>query len=298
MVSKRKPIHLNRVEKVVDYIHQNLDKPLSVNDLADISCWSRWQLQRVFQEQTNHNLAQYVREQKLSRAAEQLLSSMTKIADLALEFGFNSENSFSRAFKQQFGVSPRQYRASGKLTGIRLPLTNSADLPLDQAATQVVRIENQPQRTYYGVYGPIDTLYATNPQFSDQVANIWGTFTRTVLKQSDKPCAHYYGIIDTLHLLPNTQVLYWAASDDEQFSTHPDLESIVVPEQSYAVVTHLGPTSTLPQTLKWVLNVWLPQSGYIGKEGFEVERYPRDYDVSSPHAHMDFWLPIERIALS
>lgn len=82
---------------------------------------------------------------------------------------------------------------------------------------------------------------------------------------------------------------------DEQFSTHPDLESIVVPEQSYAVVTHLGPTSTLPQTLKWVLNVWLPQSGYIGKEGFEIERYPRDYDVYSPHAHMDFWLPIEKL---
>ncbi len=102
MVSKRKPIHLNRVEKIVDYIHQNLDKPLTVTELADISCWSRWQLQRVFQEQTNHNLAQYVREQKLSRAAEQLLKSDQKVTDIALDFGFNSEVSFSRAFKQLF----------------------------------------------------------------------------------------------------------------------------------------------------------------------------------------------------
>ncbi|GAL19589.1 transcriptional regulator AraC family [Vibrio maritimus] len=294
MVAKRKPIHLNRVEKVVEYIHQNLDKTLSVTDLADISCWSRWQLQRVFQEQTNHNLAQYVREQKLSRAAERLLSSDIKITDLALEFGFNSEASFSRAFKQQFQVSPRQYRLDGTLTGIRLPLTMSPELPLEQAATQVVRIEHQHARQYWGIYGPIDTIHAVNPEFSEQVKAIWGRFTQAVLSQQVPPCDYYFGIIDTLHVLPNAQVVYWAASDNPQFADKPDLELLKVPEQSYAVISHKGPASSFPTTLEWVLNNWLPQSGYVGREGFELERYPREYELHSSDAQMEYWLPVEK----
>lgn len=296
MVAKRKPIHLNRVEKVVDYIHHNLDKALSVTELAEISCWSRWQLQRVFQEQTNHNLAQYVREQKLSRAAERLLTSDVKIADLALEYGFNSEASFSRAFKQHFNVSPRHYRSKGKLTGIHTPLTMSPDLPLEQAATQVVRIENQPAGKYWGIYGPIDTIHTANPQFSEQVTRLWGKFTQTVLSQKPievDPCDYYFGIIDTLRVLPNTQVVYWAASNREEFSQIAGLEMIELPEESYAVISHTGPAASFPKTLEWVLKVWLPQSGYVGKEGFELERYPRDYDVASSDAKMEYWLPVE-----
>ncbi|MCW8347889.1 hypothetical protein MD535_18030 [Vibrio sp. ZSDZ65] len=50
---------------MVEYINNNLDKPLTIAELASISCCSRWQLQRVFQEQAKQNIAQYVRQQKL-----------------------------------------------------------------------------------------------------------------------------------------------------------------------------------------------------------------------------------------
>ncbi|MCF4171853.1 MULTISPECIES: AraC family transcriptional regulator [unclassified Vibrio] len=295
MVSKRKPIHLNRVEKIVDYIHQNLDKPLTVTELADISCWSRWQLQRVFQEQTNHNLAQYVREQKLSRAAEQLLKSDQKVTDIALDFGFNSEVSFSRAFKQLFAISPRQYRLVGKLNGIRLPLVMSPELPLDQAATQVVRIESKPETQFWGVYGPIDSIYAANPQFSQQVLDIWGTFTQIALQHSIAPNHFYYGIVDTVRVLPNSQLVYWAASDNPAFSQISQLEHVTIPAQMYAVITHVGPAATFPKTLEWVLQSWLPSSGYMGLEGFELECYPRDYQLESQDAKMEFWLPIQSL---
>ncbi len=237
MVSKRKPIHLNRIEKVIEYIHHNLDKTLTVAELAEISCWSRWQLQRVFQEQTNHNLAQYVREQKLSRAAEQLLKSDRKVTDVALDFGFNSEVSFSRAFKQLFGLSPRQYRLSGKLTGIRLPLVMSPDLPLAQAATQVVRIESKPETQFWGLYAPIDSIYAANPQFSQQVYDIWGNFTLSALQHEVLASDFYYGIVDTLRVLPNSQLLYWAASDKPAFSAIPGLESITI-LPSFMLLSH------------------------------------------------------------
>ena len=98
--------HFTRIERVLDYIHSHLDEALSLEQLAEQSCWSRWQLQRVFLHETGLTVAHYVRELKLSLAAEALLSGRQRVLDLALSHGFGSEVSFSRAFKQQFGCSP------------------------------------------------------------------------------------------------------------------------------------------------------------------------------------------------
>ena len=66
-------------------------------------------------------MAHYVRELKLSQAAEALLSGRQRVLDLALCYGFGSEVSFSRAFKQQFGCSPLAYRKRGLRLGLRTP---------------------------------------------------------------------------------------------------------------------------------------------------------------------------------
>lgn len=54
--------HFTRIERVLDYIHGHLDQPLSLEQLAEQSCWSRWQLQRVFLHETGLTAAHYVRE--------------------------------------------------------------------------------------------------------------------------------------------------------------------------------------------------------------------------------------------
>ncbi|WP_295893282.1 helix-turn-helix transcriptional regulator [uncultured Vibrio sp.] len=77
-------------------------------DLSAVSCWSGWQLQRVFQNYTGMSVPQYVREQKLSKAAEQVLCRDNKTVDIAYCFGFGSEVAFSRAFRSFFGLSPKR----------------------------------------------------------------------------------------------------------------------------------------------------------------------------------------------
>lgn len=107
-----------RIASVLQYIDTNLHKSLDVNLLAEISGWSRWQLQRVFSAHTGLNVAQYVRQFRLAIAAWKLLHSNDRQLDIALFCGFDSEVSFSRSFKQHFGCPPRDYRQIGQLTGI------------------------------------------------------------------------------------------------------------------------------------------------------------------------------------
>ncbi len=85
----------DRISRVLAYIHANLSSTLSLEDIAKQSCWSRWQLQRVFQAETGLTVANYVRELKLSQAAEELLDSKERVIDIALGLGFNSEISLA-----------------------------------------------------------------------------------------------------------------------------------------------------------------------------------------------------------
>lgn len=108
-----------RIFFLLGYIDKNVHRPLDVNLLAEISGWSRWQLQRVFSAHTGLSVAQYVRQLRLAMAAWKLLNSSDRQLDIALLCGFDSEVSFSRCFKQHFGCPPRDYRQLGELTGIQ-----------------------------------------------------------------------------------------------------------------------------------------------------------------------------------
>lgn len=109
----------DRIGLLLNYIDKNLHQDLDVNLLADISGWSRWQLQRVFSTHTGLSVAQYVRELRLAMAAWKLVNTHDRQLDIALLCGFDSEVSFSRTFKQYFGCPPRDYRQRGKFTGIQ-----------------------------------------------------------------------------------------------------------------------------------------------------------------------------------
>ncbi|CAK2423310.1 Helix-turn-helix protein [Vibrio crassostreae] len=94
----------DRISRVLAYIHANLSSALSLEDIAKQSCWSRWQLQRVFQAETGLTVANYVRELKLSQAAEELLDSKERVIDIALELGFNSSHKKSLSFGRAWNM--------------------------------------------------------------------------------------------------------------------------------------------------------------------------------------------------
>ena len=293
---------LTRIEKVLEYIHQHLFLPLSLDDIAQKSCWSRWQLQRVFTAKTGVNVAQYIRELKLSRAAESLLDSPTeRVIDIALSFGFNSEISFSRSFKQFFGCSPREYRKRGIRSGLRQPITsisfsinNAKHSPSTQSHLNFtqIRIEYKAAFSVVGYRGEISGLFSSQPDFQQSVPEIWRAFD--AIQQSKSSLTHTaekrYGIIDTLSL--NAERLHYWAAEERQTPIHQALNALEIPTQQYAVLPHKGPIDGLKDKLEWLFTHWLPQSGFRGVDGFELEIYSPNYQINSTDAYMEYWLPI------
>lgn len=99
------------IQDLMEWLENNLDKSLSLDHVAAKSGYSKWHLQRMFRNVTGDALGTYIRTRRLSRAASELCLRDHSILDIALQSGFDSQQSFSRAFKRQFSQTPGAYRS-------------------------------------------------------------------------------------------------------------------------------------------------------------------------------------------
>lgn len=102
--------YVRRVNRAVDYITQNLADPLRLEDVARAACFSPCHFHRIFRAAMGETLASFVKRVRLERAV--YLLSHRKAANLtqiALACGFSSSSDFSRSFRSEYGVSPRQF---------------------------------------------------------------------------------------------------------------------------------------------------------------------------------------------
>lgn len=101
---------INAVQRMQDYIEDNLKMPITLYDLSRASGYSPWHALRVFKELTGKTPLEYIRSLRLSRAALCLWEKEAKIIDVALDFAFDSHEGFTRAFSSKFRITPQNYR--------------------------------------------------------------------------------------------------------------------------------------------------------------------------------------------
>lgn len=100
------------IDDLLDWIDNNLDSRLDINTIARRAGYSKWHLQRLFKEHTGYPLAEYIRMLKLQKSVERLTHSDEPILNVALALGFDSQQSFNRSFKRQYGLAPGAWRRS------------------------------------------------------------------------------------------------------------------------------------------------------------------------------------------
>lgn len=101
-----------QIQKTVDYIEEHLSEELNIEALAEIAALSPFYYQRLFSRLVKKPVNEYIKLRRLAGASEMLMSSQKRILDIALDYGFSSHTSFTRAFKQAFGITPEEYRGN------------------------------------------------------------------------------------------------------------------------------------------------------------------------------------------
>ena len=127
------------VQRMQDYIGENLTRDITLSDLARASLFSPWYSYRLFREQLGLTPAEYVRKLRLSQAAVRLRDENCRILDVAFDLGFGNVDTFTRAFCREFGLNPSDYAKApvpiplfipygAKYRELRKELTDMSDL--------------------------------------------------------------------------------------------------------------------------------------------------------------------------
>ena len=98
------------VQRMQDYIEQNMTMEITLSDLAKISLFSPWYSYRLFREYLGLTPTEYIRKLRLSQAALRLRDGEDRVIDIAFDLGFGSVDTFTRAFFREFGCNPGDYR--------------------------------------------------------------------------------------------------------------------------------------------------------------------------------------------
>lgn len=101
------------VKKVIDYIEKNLEKEISLEDISKNIGYSKFYLNRIFTEYTGITMYKYLQNRRLTVAAEKLVKTDKPIMQIAYEAGYDTQQSFSFAFKQIYLYPPKIYRDIG-----------------------------------------------------------------------------------------------------------------------------------------------------------------------------------------
>ena len=102
--------HKERILRALNYIENNLNKPLRTDEVAKVACLSRFHFHRQFSYYTGNTVSDYVRNRRLAKAARLLLSSDLKITDIAFSMGYATTEAFTKAFKRRYGCPPSKYK--------------------------------------------------------------------------------------------------------------------------------------------------------------------------------------------
>lgn len=116
------------IKKSIEYIEHNLNNKIELKELADKVFLSKYYFHRIFHTIVGEPVAEYIRRRRLMEAANELLTTDSKIVDIALKYQFSSQESFSKAFKKYYKISPKQFRSNRN----NISLINSSAKITDQ----------------------------------------------------------------------------------------------------------------------------------------------------------------------
>lgn len=281
-----------RILTGLEYIEANLDKAISLEDVARRAAFSMYHFHRVFKAIVGIPVGEYIRRRRLTLAAQRLATSQERILDIALESQFESQESFTRAFKQMYGVAPGIFRKKSQpsLVSAFPRVTEQLLQSLSKGTTMEPKVVQRPALHVAG----LSSRY--KQQTRHNIPLLWERFIGQ-LAQVKRVNQETYGIFEgaeSCEGASEVEIIYLAATQVSEDAALPKgWERKSLPGGSYLVFTHKGPISKIRETIDYIWGVWLPQSRHIRREAPDFELYDERFKMEDPESEVDLYIPIE-----
>ena len=270
------------IQKALMYIEANLTGDLEIKGIAKQALLSPFYFQRIFGAMCGISVGEYIRCRRLTLAGEELANSDAKVIDVAAKYGYESPDSFNRAFQRFHGISPSAARKAGAKLISFAPV--KIEQTLEGGSTMEYRIVEKPQFTVMGVsrkFHP-ETSYQQIPEYWTEMFG-----------QPDFPLMGMYGICMDDNG-PNVEFDYWIADNYIPWKEIPaGCKSLVIPAGTWAVFPCKLKTLQDTNTKMW--KEWLPNCREYRLSGkYNLEVYGPPCQEDQGETYVELWLPVQK----
>lgn len=284
------------IQRALDYTEAHLTEAIDYETVAKQACSSSFHFQRMFSMLCGYSLGDYIRMRRMTLAAEELLKTDKKIIDIALQYGYDTPESFTRAFSRFHGIKPSEVRRGGVVKAFsRL----SVKLIFSGGSIMDYRIE---KKEAFQIL--CKRKWVSKPASATATEDISSFWAQCAQDGSNARICSYFPAQPTLNGL-----LGICFSGDMEDSAFPygigveydgrpvadeDLEIVSIPAHTYAVFPCCGKMpESFVETYCKICGEFFPQSSqYEYGNGIELEVYPSE-NTSDPNYYCEIWIAVK-----
>ncbi|GAA0893717.1 AraC family transcriptional regulator [Fulvivirga kasyanovii] len=293
-----KHYYYQRVKQAVRFIEDNLKHELSVDLIAEQACFSKYYFIRVFMAVTGDTVGEYVRKRRITRSAEDLISTDKSILAIAMDYQFESQEAFTRSFKSVYRITPAKYRKRGfhQLAYRKNELSDSKIEHLNKYITREPQIVETTPKKLVGVFTSTSSSQAHN-----NIRKLWLSFIPRIREIRHVKDIGMYGVhpYDSESKVEDFSEQFtfqkWAAVEVNHYEDIPaGLACYDLPAGKYARFTHKGGIRDFHISMDYVYGTWLAASDFELDLRDDFEHYgERFYGPENPASEIDMFIPIK-----
>ena len=284
------------LQNAINYVEDHLTEEIDYKEVAKMANSSLFNFQRIFNILCGFSLGEYIRNRRLSISGNQLCSSHSKVIDVALKYGYDSPESFCRAFVRFHGITPSQARLNGENLKSFSPL--SVKLILDGGCVMDYRIEKTDEIRVISKKEWFTTDMGLNKK---EIPKFWtkcnqdGSSDR-ILKHMNKNSVFKDAILGICfeNQMKDDKFAYCIGCVSDDKDVEEDLSIQTLEPSTWVVFNCIGAMpEALQNLLEKIYKEFFPSSEYKPSGKYEIEVYPEG-NISSKDYNCEMWISVEK----
>lgn len=254
-------LEIEKIHKVLIFVEKNFNRTIAIEELEAISNYSYRNIQRVFKKIFGENIGEFQKRLRLENGYKRLIYSTESISDISFQIGYENNQSFSKAFKNQFKITPKEARQN-RVNIFNNFIDEKRNFKIASTAIFINKIEVNYK------------LIITNNYDNDVINTLWDDIYE--LKKNNTKIEYFGIIIDQPLVSLSTKSRYEACFTIEN-EKPKNFDSKYIFGKKYMKYTHFGSYDTILNTYRLIYCDW------IFNQRYEIDTCPiiEHYEIGS-----------------
>ncbi|MCR8993666.1 AraC family transcriptional regulator [Brevibacillus laterosporus] len=287
--------YFERIQDSIEFIEKNLQEEVKITEISSKSCFSAFHFQRIFQAITGFSVQEYIRSRRLSEVAVLLKETRKNILEIALFFQYGSQEAFTRAFVNHFGLTPANYRRGGTIIKQQKKI-NFLDYKNKMIGDLIM---NKPEIVVLNKKHIIGYEYKTSlnhEQYFKEIPTFYTDFGKNryyhKIPRRSSPIMSF-GISTNFHDEGHFSFIIGEEVKEMNTTLEKGFVNLEIPEGKYAKFKVNGPAELVQNTRRYIYGTWLLNSKYEREDGPDFEITDVLNSIYPNEMKMKIYIPIK-----